>query len=163
MEAEKSIALRPRFEVTANKSVEEIIENAKRLKVELNSDYQIKIIDEHLYFYFSKEKRKYYSPFLHLELEKNENQTLIKGLFGPDQLLWTFFMFLHFIIAGLFLVFTMMAYTHWSLKKSLFLDIAVMSTMVICWIALYFIARQNRKLGVPQMHELEDLMHQVLN
>lgn len=162
MEPEKSIALRPRFEVESNNSVAQILERAKTLKSELKSDYQIKIIDEHLYFYFSKEKRKYYSPFLHLELEANEDKTTIKGLFGPEQLLWTLFMFLHFIVAGLFLVFSMMAYTHWSLNQSIVLDVVVMTFMVVFWILLYVIARINREKGVPQMHELEDLMYKVL-
>ena len=162
MEPEKSIALRPRFEVESKKSVEQILERAKNLKSELKSDYQIKIIDEHLYFYFSKEKRKYYSPFLHLELEADEGKTIIKGLFGPEQLLWTLFMFLHFIVAGLFLVFSMMAYTHWSLNQSIVLDVVVMTFMVVFWILLYVIARINREKGVPQMHELEDLIHKVL-
>ena len=162
MEPEKSIALRPRFELESKNSVEKILERAKTLKSELKSDYQIKIIDEHLYFYFSKEKRKYYSPFLHLELEAEEGKTKVKGLFGPEQLLWTLFMFLHFIVAGLFLVFSMMAYTHWSLKQSVVLDVVVMTFMVVFWILLYFIARINREKGVPQMHELEDLMYKVL-
>ena len=162
MKPEKSIALRPRFEVESKKSVEQILERAKNLKSELKSDYQIKIIDEHLYFYFSKEKRKYYSPFLHLELEATEGKTTVKGLYGPEQLLWTLFMFLHFIVAGLFLVFSMMAYTHWSLNQSIVLDIVVMTFMVVFWILLYVIARINREKGVPQMHELEDLMHKVL-
>lgn len=162
MEPEKSIALRPRFEVESKNSVEKILERAKTLKSELKSDYQIKIIDEHLYFYFSKEKRKYYSPFLHLELEANEDKTTVKGLFGPEQLLWTLFMFLHFIIAGLFLVFAMMAYTHWSLNQSVVLDVVVMTFMVVFWVLLYFIARMNREKGVPQMHELEDLMYKIL-
>lgn len=162
MEPEKSIALRPKFEVESKNSIAQILERAKILKSELKSDYQIKIIDEHLYFYFSKEKRKYYSPFLHLELEADEGKTIIKGLFGPEQLLWTLFMFLHFIVAGLFLVFSMMAYTHWSLNQSIVLDVVVMTFMVVFWILLYVIARINREKGVPQMHELEDLMHKVL-
>ena len=162
MEPEKSIALRPKFEVESKNSIAQILEKAKQLKTELKADYQIKIIDEHLYFYFSKEKRKYYSPFLHLELEADECKTIIKGLFGPEQLLWTLFMFLHFIVAGLFLVFSMMAYTHWSLNQSIVLDVVVMTFMVVFWILLYVIARINREKGVPQMHELEDLMYKVL-
>ena len=162
MEPQKSIALRPRFEVESKKRVDQILERAKKLKSELKSDYQIKIIDEHLYFYFSKEKRKYYSPFLHLELEAEEDKTIVKGLFGPEQLLWTMFMFLHFVVAGLFLVFSMMAYTHWSLNQSIVLDVIVISLMVIFWILLYVIARINREKGVPQMHELEELMYKVL-
>jgi hypothetical protein len=162
MEPEKSIALRPKFEVESKNSVDKIKEKAKQLKTELKADYQIKIIDEHLYFYFSKEKRKYYSPFLHLELEANEGKTTVKGLFGPEQLLWTLFMFLHFIIAGLFLFFAMMAYTHWLLKQSTVLDFSIMGIMLLFWFSLYFMARLNRERGVPQMHELEDLMYKVL-
>ena len=162
MEPEKSIALRPKFEVESKNSVEKILEKALLLKKELIADYQIKIIDEHIYFYFSKTKRKHYSPFLHIELEANENKTLVKGLFGPEQLLWTLFMFLHFIIAGLFLVFAMMAYTHWSLGQSLILDFSIMGIMIVFWFSLYFLARLNRERGIPQMHELEDLMYKVL-
>lgn len=162
MEPEKSIALRPKFEVESKNSVEKILEKALLLKKELIADYQIKIIDEHIYFYFSKTKRKHYSPFLHIELEANENKTLVKGLFGPEQLLWTLFMFLHFIIAGLFLVFAMMAYTHWSLGQSLILDFSIMGIMVVFWFSLYFLARLNRERGIPQMHELEELMNRVL-
>ena len=162
MEPEKSIALRPKFEVESKNSIAQILEKAKQLKTELKADYQIKIIDEHLYFYFSKEKRKYYSPFLYLELEENQGKTTIKGLFGPEQLLWTLFMFLHFIVAGLFLVFAMMAYTHWSLKQSVVLDFSIMGIMVFFWFSLYFMARLNRERGVPQMHELEILMYKVL-
>ena len=163
MEPEKSIALRPKFEVESKNSVEKILEKALVLKKELIADYQIKIIDEHIYFYFSKAKRKHYSPFLHIELEADESKTLVKGLFGPEQLLWTLFMFLHFIIAGLFLVFAMMAYTHWSLGQSLVLDFSIMGIMIVFWFSLYFMARLNREQGVPQMHELEDLMYKVLN
>ncbi len=162
MEPENSIALRPRFQVESKNTVAQILDKAKQLKIEVKADYQIKIIDEHLYLYFSKEKRKYYSPFLHLELEAKECKTTIRGLFGPEQLLWTFFVFLHFIVAGLFLIFTIFAYTHWSLKQSVILDFSIMSFMVVCWFLLYFIARLNRERGVPQMYELEDLMYKVL-
>lgn len=162
MKYENSRVLRPKFEVESKNSIRKILENAKQLKTELKADYQIKIIDEHLYFYFSQEKRKYYSPFLYLELEANEHKTTVKGLYGPEQLWWTLFMFLHFIIAGLFLVFAMMTYTHWSLNQSIVLDVVVISFMVVFWILLYLIARINREKGVPQMNELEDLMYKVL-
>ena len=43
MEPEKSIALRPKFEVESNNSVDKILEKANQLKTELKADYQIKI------------------------------------------------------------------------------------------------------------------------
>ena len=162
MEPEKSIALRPKFEVESKNSVDKILEKAKQLKTELKADYQIKIIDEHLYFYFSKAKRKYYSPFLHLELEANDDKTTVKGLFGPEQLLWTLFMFLHFIVAGIFIIFSMIAFSKWSLDQPFGFDLLVMFVMVNSWFLLYFIARLNRKRGLNQARELEVLMERIL-
>jgi hypothetical protein len=108
-------------------------------------------------------KRKYYSPHLHIELLENEDKTThVKGLFGPDQTVWTFFMFLHFVIAGIFLIFAMIAYSNWALKKPIGFDFGIMALMVVFWFALYFQARINRKKCMPQMEELEKLMHKVL-
>ncbi len=164
MEFENEIVLRPRFNKDVPKSVEKILEDATLLKDNVKENYRIKISDHHIFFFITLEKRKYYSPHLHVELLENENGTThVKGLFGPDQTVWTFFMFLHFIIAGVFLTFLMMAYTHWSLKQPVTTDIIVMLLMIVFWFALYIQARINRKKCQPQMLELEKLMEKVLN
>jgi len=56
----------------------------------------------------------------------------------------------------------MMAYTHWSLKQSVILDFSIMAIIVVFWFSFYFMTLLNRERGVPQMHELEDLMYKVL-
>ncbi len=163
MEVENNIVLRPRFQKDIALTTETILENAKKLKEEVKEDYRIKISDNHIFFFITLAKRKYYSPHLHIELEENEDKTThIKGLFGPDQTVWTFFMFLHFIIAGIFLIFSMIAYSHWRLKQSTTLDFIIMGTMVVFWFALYTQARINRKKCAPQMYKLEDLMNKIL-
>lgn len=163
MEVENNIVLRPRFQKDIALSTEIILENAKKLKEEVKEDYRIKISDNHIFFFITLAKRKYYSPHLHIELEENEDKTThVKGLFGPDQTVWTFFMFLHFIIAGIFLIFSMIAYSHWRLKQSTTLDFIIMGVMVVFWFALYAQARINRKKCAPQMYKLEDLMNKIL-
>jgi hypothetical protein len=167
MEIESTIALRPSFNQDVSKSIEEILENASKIKEEVKEevkdDYRVKISDHHIFFFITLAKRKYYSPHLHIELsEKEDKTTNIKGLYGPDQTVWTFFMFLHFIIAGIFLIFSMIAYSHWRLKQSTTLDFIIMWLMVVFWFALYFQARINRKKCQPQMHELDKLMTRVL-
>ena len=98
MEVENNIVLRRRIQKDIALTTETILENAKKLKEEVKEDYRIKISDNHIFFFITLAKRKYYSPHLHIELEENEDKTThIKGLFGPDQTVWTFFMFLHFI------------------------------------------------------------------
>uniref|UniRef100_UPI00404B1A66 hypothetical protein n=1 Tax=Flavobacterium sp. TaxID=239 RepID=UPI00404B1A66 len=163
MEVENNIVLRPRFHKDVALTTETILENAKKLKEEVKEDYRIKVSDNHIFFFITLSKRKYYSPHLHVELEKNEDKTThVKGLFGPDQTVWTFFMFLHFIIAGIFLIFMMIAYSHWRLKQSTTIDFVIMGLMVVLWFVLYAQARINRKKCAPQMYKLEALMDRVL-
>ena len=64
-------------------------------------------------------------------------------------------MFLHFIIAGIFIVFSGIAYSHYILKSSTTMDFIVMTLMVIVWILFYFIGKQIRRNGNEQMNELE--------
>ena len=163
METENTIVLRPRFEKDVPKTLSEILENAAKVKDEVKEDYRIKVSDHHIFFFITLAKRKYYSPHLHIELFENEDKTThVKGLFGPDQTVWTFFMFLHFIIAGVFLIFALIAYSNWALKKPIGFDFGIMALMVVFWFSLYFQARINRKKCMPQMEELEKLMHKVL-
>jgi hypothetical protein len=162
MEIENTIALRPNFSKDVPKSMEEILKNAVKIKLEAKEDYRIKISDHHIYIFIALAKQKYYSPHLHIELNKNKDKTTnIKGLYGPNQTVWTFFMFLHFIIAGIFLIFSMIAYSHWRLNQSTKLDLIIMGLMVVFWFALYFQARINRKKCQPQMHKLDGLMKRI--
>jgi len=71
-------------------------------------------------------------------------------------------MFLHFIIAGVFLIFGMIAYSNWSIKQPFLFDFVIMAIMVVLWFALYIQARINRKKCLPQMENLEQLMNKVL-
>lgn len=164
METENSIVLRPRFQKDVPKTLEKILEDAAIIKEEVKEDYHIKVSNHHIFFFITLAKRKYYSPHLHIELFKNEDSsTHVKGLYGPDQTVWTFFMFLHFIVAGIFLIFAMIAYSNWTLKQPMGFDFIIMSVMVILWFVLYFQARINRKKCMPQMEKLEHLMNRVLN
>ncbi len=163
MELDNTIVLRPRFHKDVALPMNEILEHAAKIKEEVKEDYRVKISDHHIFLFITLAKRKYYSPHLHLELEEKENKTThVKGLFGPDQTVWTFFIFLHFIIAGIFFVFLMIAYSHWTLKQSSTVDFIIMGLMVIFWFALYFQARINRKKCQPQMHKLEELTNRIL-
>lgn len=166
MEADKSIALRLRFYKDLDETVDIVRQKFIDYKSRLPKDYLMKIRNNHIQFTIVGEKQKYWSPYLTVELEEKEGSegkaTHIRGLFGPAQTLWTFFIFLHFIIAGIFLVFLMFAYSDYLLKTSLTKDLTIMGLMVACWILLYFIGRQTRENGYPQMEELEREFLKVL-
>ena len=163
MELDNNVVLRPRFHKDVDLSFSEIIAKATRIKEEVKEDYRVKISDHHIFLFIILAKRRYYSPHLHIELtEKDDKTTHIKCLFGPDQTVWTFFMFLHFIVAGVFLVFGMFALSDWTLKTSVTKDLIITCLMVVVWILLYLIAKQIRYNGRHQIMELMRLFLKIV-
>lgn len=159
---DKNITLRMRFYSVSNKPIENIKKEFEELKDKIEPDYKIKILDNHVWLSLGVLRREKYSPQLHLELEKMEDgNTAINGLYGPDPILWTFFMFLHFIVATVFIIFSAIAYSKWSLNQKNNIDLAIMFAMIVTWFLLYYIARLNRRKGIPQMEELQKLMEKV--
>jgi hypothetical protein len=156
MDAENEIRLLLRFSKNVETNVPDLQEKFRKHRDSLPEDYIVKVHDEHIWFYFKRAQKHYWSPHLHLELETNENQsTTIRGLFGPDSTLWTLFMFLHFIIAGVFITFAMIAYSNYCLKQPYMMNIVAMFVMLMLWGLLYVIARQIREKGNDQMNQLE--------
>jgi hypothetical protein len=52
-------------------------------------------------------------------------------------------MFLHFVVAGIFIIFSIITFSKWSLNQPFGFDLLVMFAMVNTWFLLYFIARLN--------------------
>jgi hypothetical protein len=71
-------------------------------------------------------------------------------------------MFLHFIIAGIMLVFLMFSYSDSMLHQSIKGDLVVLFLMIVCWGLLYFIGRQTRANGYLQMEELEQEFNSII-
>jgi hypothetical protein len=71
-------------------------------------------------------------------------------------------MFLHFIVGGTFLIFSLICYSKWKLNQNFNFDLIIMLAMIIFWIALYFFARLNRRKGLPQMDELEEILNKEI-
>ncbi|KAB1156629.1 hypothetical protein [Flavobacterium luteum] len=163
MDTNTTIRLRLRFYKDVEKNIEDVHEIFEKSIKSNEGNFLIKVYENHIWFYVVESKKRIWSPHLHLELvPKSEKTTHIRGLFGPDQTLWTFFMFLHFIIAGTFVLFGMFAYSNFSLKQSYTTDIMVMAAMVIIWFVLYYIAKELRKKGNDQMNEMENLFLKII-
>jgi len=159
MNTDNSIALRLRFYKDINETVDTVRQKFIDYKKHLPEDYLMKIRKNYIQFTVVGEKQRYWSPYLTIELEEKEgsngNITHLKGLFGPAQTMWTFFIFLHFIIGGIFLVYSMFALSNYLLKTSFTKDLTVMGLMIATWILLYFVGKQTRENGYGQMEELE--------
>lgn len=163
MDANKELRLRLRF-------YKDVPQNIDALRVKFadyaqikSKDYFVKIRGYHIWLNIKGQKKAYWSPHLHIEMEsKDQNETHIRALFGPDPTLWTLFMFFHFIIAGIFLIFSGITYTDYILKNSITFDLVVMGLMIFVWFLLYIVAKQIRSNGHDQMNDLENVFLKII-
>ena len=157
MALSNELVLRPRFETVLEAPVAMVLEH---LCAAVERPFEIKRSDNHVFIRFLKEETHLWSPQLHLEvLDEAEfggspDTTRISGLFGPNPTLWTFFMFLHFGIATLFVIFGIWAYSAGSLGRPYGLQLGIMLLMVILWVVFYFVGRAGKAKGKPQMNAL---------
>lgn len=162
MPTTNDIILRPRFKMELNVNNEAILK-VFELEKNAQSDFIISRIDDHVFIKFPKEKQHFWSPQLHLEInEVDDRSSLLYGLFGPNATVWTLFMFLHFMVTGLFIAFGIWAYTNWSLKNTYAIQLSLMLFMVVIWIALYFAGSIGKNSSKKEMHELHGFMNRIL-
>jgi hypothetical protein len=162
MSTTNTIVLRPRFKIELPYNNETVLKDFEIAKSS-QKEYIVNRIDDHVFIKFPKQKQHFWSPQLHLEInEVDEKSSLLHGLFGPNPTVWTFFMFLHFMVAGLFIAFSIWAYTNWALKASYALQVSLMLFMVIVWFALYFAGSIGKASSKNEMLELQEFMNKVL-
>jgi hypothetical protein len=162
MELSNDIVLRPRFKIEIDRENEKALEAFEKLKT-AQTDFVVSRVDDHVFIRLPKSKQHFWSPQLHLEINKKDHKTsFLHGLYGPNPTVWTMFMFLHFFVAGLFIVFGIWAYTNWTLKHDYWLQLALMGLMVVLWFVLYFAGRLGKRKGKPEMHQLCDFMKNTL-
>ncbi|WP_273568019.1 GTP-binding protein [Maribacter halichondriae] len=155
------IVLRPRFQLDLPEPKEAALE---AFETHRKNPFTVKRMDDHVFIKFNAEQLHFWSPQLHLEInETDEKNSKLYGLFGPNPTLWTFFMFLHFGVATIFIVLGVWAYSSASLDRPYGLQVGLMVAMVVLWFALYAFGRAGRHKGKPQMRELYGFMMETLD
>lgn len=154
------IVLRPRFQLELSGDKELILgafEQAQKPPI------VVKRMEDHVFIKFDKKETNFWTPQLQLEINDIDDRNCkLYGLFGPNPTLWTFFMFLHFGVATLFIVLAIWAYVSASLDKPYFFQTVLMVLLVLTWIGLYIFGRLGKRKGRPQMEVLHTFMMEVL-
>ncbi|MFS4416519.1 GTP-binding protein [Maribacter sp. 2307ULW6-5] len=154
------IVLRPRFQLEPQGEKEALLAHFEKSD---HPPFLIKRSDDHLFIKFNGDEINFWSPQLQLEIvEDHDHKTRIYGLFGPNPTLWTFFMFLHFGVATIFVILGIWAYSSAALDKPYALQVGLMALMVALWFALYAFGRLGKRKGRTQMEELHRFMTEEL-
>jgi len=155
--------LRPRFSI-------ELDENYKSILTRFSDEFKKEEIifrgsvsDTHIFINVPQQDEHFWSPQLHLELiEISENETELKGLFGPKPQVWTLFMFIHFVIGTLFIGFCVLLYTQISLNEAIIFPLIVIVVLPLVWILLYFLGKIGKDTGKSQMKKLHEFMVKLI-
>lgn len=155
-----TIVLRPRFDLELCEQKEVVLQAFAAAQ---KSPIIVKRLDDHLFISFKKEHTTFWTPQLHLELyQEADANPKLHGVYGPNPTLWTFFMFIHFVIGTLFIALGVWTYVNQSLEKSYGLQLAGMGLLLTVWIALYVFGRIGKKHGKPQIVQLHQFITAVL-
>lgn len=162
MSLSNEIVLRPRFKFKVETNNEKLLNGFEDTKAN-QTDFIVSRIDEHVFIKFPKKEQHFWSPQLHLEINKEgEDEAMVHGLFGPNPTVWTMFMFFHFIVAGLFFGFGIWAYTNATLGNTYVMQLCLALFMVVLWFVLYIAGRLGKAKGKPEMYKLHGFMKDTL-
>lgn len=158
-----SFRIRPRFEMTSQKSIEEIIELVKtKLK---NNTHQLhgQAMQDHITIRVNKVNRHYWSPQLSILLDRDTdgNFTKIVGIYGPMPNVWTLFT-LSYLAAGVLFVFiSIIGFS----QKALGNDYSILWALpfiILVVIIMYISSQMGQKLGAAQTYAIHYFFEEAL-
>lgn len=157
---ENKLRFRPRFREQVRLKPNVIKENISAA-LKQNSTIRGEIIENHVILKIPKSQQHYWSPQLSLELEENEEGTLIRGLFGPKPGVWTMFVFFYSAIGFLTMLGLIFGLSQLMLKMKPFglYTVPVGATILI---GLLMISKIGQKLSYDQMSELRSFVDEAI-
>jgi len=156
--------LKPRFKEALNTPQEAVIKIIRMHLKSTTCKFDSKIIGHHIIIDIPNEDKHFWSPQLHIEVEKEtEDSSILKGLFGPKPHVWTFFMFIHFAVALTFFVFLVIAYSNFTLDKDYSFALTMSILMPVLWLIFYIIGQLGKKKGYTQILELYDFLMESIS
>lgn len=152
--------IRPRFKLITSLTKEEIM-NLIHIKAEEDPTIINSRFDRFIKLSIPKKDSHYWSPVLTLSFDTETESTVIRGLIGPRDKVWTKFMFFYVAASTLGLFGSIFAMVQWQLHDNLsFLLIIPLSIAVV--MSIFLISRFGKiKAHLQMLHLLRFLRSAV--
>lgn len=148
-----AIEIRPRFRKVVAIPSEEALQRIRQALDAPQSKIRGYIVDHHVVLKIPPEEQHYWSPQLSLELEAEEDSTLIRGLYGPKPSVWLMFIFFYAILGFVSLVVMVMGFSQLNLNLSARI-LWLLPIALLLMVMVYLSAKAGQKKGHSQMEEL---------
>lgn len=149
------IRTRPRFKMFTHLTKEEYAVNLKQYLADHKDEFSGNINKEVATIWVETKYDSYWKPRLSLRIEIEDEETVIRGVFGPSSAVWTFFMFLYFSFSILWMTFFTMFYVERQIKSAEFpWALSASFMMLFCILLTYAAARFGQHKGKEEMLKL---------
>jgi hypothetical protein len=112
--------------------------------------------------YVDERDRRIWSPYLSARLDEDGDSCSVFARFAPHPEVWTFFMFLYFLVAFIILFGGTFGYVQWASQEPAWAMWAVwggLPVLAVIHVASYV----GSRLGQEQMHELKGILVDVVS
>lgn len=156
-----TIQIRPRFKLLIKDSLPEIERKINKHLERSSTSCYGKISYGFGTIQIPRKEQHYWSPQLTISLEKTDDGTEIRGLYGPKPSIWTMFVFFYATIGFVFIITLIIGLTNISLDKESTI-IWLSPILLILFFSLYLISYLGQKKGRPQLISLERFIEDAL-
>ena len=157
-----TLQIRPRFKIQTRENPEWVLSRLEQALSKSEAAITGKVVSHHVVLNIPQKDQHYWSPQLHLEVEEDEEGSLIRGLFGPKPTVWTLFVFIYSVIGLFGLIALTFGLSKWMLGEITFWFWGIPGSLVAA-LVVYFIARTGQHLGREQMEVLKDFLEKNID
>lgn len=157
-----TVRRRPRFTLFSALNKKDF---EKNLKSHLKETPEIKgnINKEVSTIWVQTSHNHYWKPYLSLRTETENNNTIIRGVFGPSSAVWTFFVFLYFVFSITFMVFITIWFVTKQIKSSDFPWAIYAALISLFFLLLTFLANKIGQIkALPEMEKLRSFADKTI-
>jgi hypothetical protein len=109
--------VRPRFSVLTAESSETIKQRIQDALAQENATCRGKVYDQFASLSLPADQLHYWSPRLRMTIEKTDEGTEVRGLYGPKPAVWTMFVFFYSVIGFATIIVAMLGLSYLTLNK----------------------------------------------
>ncbi|MFZ1749088.1 MAG: hypothetical protein WAU01_02805 [Saprospiraceae bacterium] len=158
-----SFRIRPKFEMTSKKSIEEIIIAVKEKLTHNTHHLHGQAMQDHITIRVNRDHRHYWSPQLSvlMQREPDDTETKIIGIYGPMPNVWTLFTVGYLAIGTLATFISIIGFSQRALGQDSGV-LWVLPILILVALMMYISSQFGQKLGAAQTYAIHYFFEEAL-
>jgi hypothetical protein len=155
--------VRPKFEMTTSKTMEEIITLVKSRLLHNTHDLHGQAMHDHITIRVNKAQRHYWSPQLNVIMyrEPEDTVTRLVGVYGPMPNVWTLFTIVYLAIGVLTTFISIIGFSQKAMGHDSTI-LYIVPILLIIAVAMYIGSQMGQKLGAAQTYAIHYFFQDAL-